>query len=86
MWHSAHESSHHGGNDCFEPHRQHSGGWGHGHGHDHHHGGGWGGHGGFDPGWGGGRDCDPGWGDFNDCHDGGRGLISFDHNSFLVCH
>jgi hypothetical protein len=26
-----------------------------------------------------------GWSDPN-CHDGGHGLISFDHNSFLACH
>jgi hypothetical protein len=97
MWHNAHHSNPHGGNDCFEPGRDRFGNWHH----EHHHGGGWGGHGVFngpgwgddcgrldDPGWGGFGDChdDRGWGGFGDCHDGGRGLIGLDHNSILFCH
>jgi hypothetical protein len=101
MWQSAHHSSHHGGNECFDPDRDRFAGWGRGQGHEQHHGGGWNEHAGFnDPGWGGGQAChnDPGWGGLGDCHDdrgwggpgdchdGGRGLIGADHNSFLVCH
>src|SRR3954449_10676387 len=75
---------HHGENGWGDPGCHDGGGWGdpgwHG-------GGGWGGGDCNDRGgWGGGECHDRGgWGG-GECHDGGRGLISFDHNSFLVCH
>ncbi|GAA0533449.1 hypothetical protein GCM10010172_12930 [Paractinoplanes ferrugineus] len=70
-----------GDNGCHD-----GGGWG----------GGWGGGGGWSgiqgcddgPRWSGIQDCNDGprWGGGQECHDGPRGLISFDHNSFLSCH
>ncbi|GIF23207.1 hypothetical protein BJ973_000437 [Actinoplanes tereljensis] len=89
-WGRGHEQHHGGGGGWGDPRCSDGDPWGGG-------GGGW--HdgprwGGIQdcndgPRWGGGQDCNDGprWGGGGqDCHDGGRGLISLDHNSFLLCH